>query len=95
MKGLLKHLTAWLPLVLSPVIALLIIITIIVHGMQPTEDEGTVAHIFQLLVLSELVIIGIFVINFFPKEPKATIKILILQILALIFVCAPVFIFNF
>jgi hypothetical protein len=76
---LLKHPSAFLPLGMS-IIALLMVIThAVIFGIVSEPDEGTLAHLFQLLIIIQAPIILFFAIKWLEKAPKQTVQILLLQ----------------
>ncbi|HEY2139308.1 MAG TPA: hypothetical protein VGH00_04450 [Chthoniobacterales bacterium] len=68
---------------------------VIVHvarfGTAREADEGTAAHLWQILMAGQLPIIAWFAINWLPKNPKASLLVLALQALAGLAAMAPVF----
>lgn len=58
---------------------------------QPQEDEGTAAHLFQLLLAGQLPFIGYFAIKWLPKKPKQALQILAAQAVAILLALAPVY----
>jgi len=50
-----------------------------IFGIVQHTDEGTPAHIFQLIMVAQLPIIGYFAIKWLPKRPKQSLLILGLQ----------------
>ena len=62
-----------------------------VFGIVRSEDEGTAAHIFQLLIGGQLPIIAFFAIKWLPQKPKQAVEILALQFVAGVIAFAPVY----
>ncbi len=95
MKLILKHPSAWVPLAASLVVLILWAISIVVSGSPVRQpDEGAGAHLFQIWLVFEIFMVAFFAIKWLPKAPKQTFLILILQIVAALAACAPVFYFN-
>lgn len=96
MNKLIKKPSAWLPIVMSLAALALVLGFLIINGIptQPQEDEGTAAHIFQLLMGGQLPIILYFAIMWLPKKPKQALVVLILQFLAGVIAFAPVYILE-
>lgn len=94
MKKLFKNTSAWLPIVMSGAALAFTLTYLAIFGNVHHEDEGLAAHIFQLLMGSQILVIGYFVIKWFPKNPKEALKILLLQGLAIILAFAPVYILE-
>jgi hypothetical protein len=63
-------------------------------GVVREADEGTVAHLWQILMAGQLPIIVFFAIKWLPRAPKPTLYVLALQAGAALASMAPVFFFN-
>ena len=68
---------------------------ILMFGTARQEDEGTAAHLWQLLMAGQVPIIGFFVIRWLPAEPRKALPILALQISAAFAAAFPVCYFGF
>jgi hypothetical protein len=86
--------SAFLPVVLSLAALATVLVHIAMFGEAREVDEGSAAHIFQLLMAAEVPIVAFFVINWLPRFPRQTIGVLALQMGAAVAALAPVFIFN-
>src|SRR5262249_16653933 len=76
--SLLRRPTAFLPVVLS-IAALGVVGAAIISGAAVREpDEGTAAHIWQLLMAVQLPIVAYFVIAWGPRAPRAAALVLAL-----------------
>jgi hypothetical protein len=76
---LIRRPSAWLPPVLSLAALLLLVSHVAVHGIVHEADEGTAAHIFQLLMVVQIPIGAYFLFKWLPKQPKEALLILALQ----------------
>jgi hypothetical protein len=69
--------------------------TVLMHiarfGTAREVDEGTAAHLWQILMAGQLPIIAWFAIRWLPRDPKVTFVVLALQLLAGVAAAAPVF----
>jgi len=63
-------------------------------GVVHEEDEGTAAHLFQLLMGGQVPVVGFFLIKWLPQKPKETLQVLALQIVAALLVATPVFLLE-
>jgi hypothetical protein len=54
-------------------------------------DEGTAAHIWQLLMAGQLPVIAIFVLMWLPRAPKQTLQVVAVQVVAALAALAPVY----
>jgi len=81
-KSLLKQPSAWIPLVMSLAALALLLGYVTMFGIVQHEDEGTPAHLFQLIMLAQLPIVAFFAIRWLPKRPKQSLLVLGLQAVA-------------
>ncbi|HWU76845.1 MAG TPA: hypothetical protein VN043_10085 [Rhodanobacter sp.] len=86
--------SALAPLVMSLVALALVIGRIAVVGTARQVDEGTVAHLFQLLIVCQVPIVAFFAIKWLRRIPKQALAVLALQALAAAVACAPVAYLN-
>jgi hypothetical protein len=72
--------------------------TVLLHvvrfGIAREVDEGTSAHIWQLLMGAQLPVIAFFVAKWGPRNPKESLAVLALQIAAVLAALAPVFLLG-
>ncbi len=94
-SALLKHRDAQLPIWLAVAALGVIVARVLLVGTEPGPDEGTAAHLFQLLILLQLVAMAYFTIRWLPQEPRATVPVLGLQPLAGAAALFPVWYFHF
>jgi hypothetical protein len=56
---------------------------VVVHaamfGIVHEADEGTAAHIFQLLMAGQIPVVAFFAIKWLPRAPRQALQILALQ----------------
>lgn len=86
--------TAWLPVTMSLAALATVLIHIARFGVAREADEGTAAHLWQILMAGQLPIIALFAIKCLPKDPKLALVILALQAGAGLAALAPVFYFG-
>jgi hypothetical protein len=60
-------------------------------GTARETDEGTAAHLWQILMAGQLPIIAWFAIKWLPRDPRSALVTLVLQALAGVAAMAPVF----
>jgi hypothetical protein len=65
-----------------------------IFGAVREADEGTAAHIFQLLMIAQVPIIAFFAIKWLPRTPRQAVRILALQFTAALAALAPVFVLD-
>ena len=86
--------TTWLPLVMSAAAVVVVITQIMIFGIPQGGNEGTAAHLFQILIGLQIPVMAFFAFTELSKNPKQVIKILAIQILAMLTALAPVFYFR-
>ena len=89
-NSLLKQPSAWIPLAMSLVALAMILGYVAMFGIVHNQDEGTPAHIFQLIMLAQLPIAGYFAVKWLPKQPKQSLIVLALQAVAWIIPIATI-----
>jgi hypothetical protein len=93
-SALMKQPSAFLPVAMS----LAALATVLVHvarfGAAREADEGTAAHIWQLLMIAQVPIMALFAIKWLPRTPRQALYILALQAGAALAALAPVFFLN-
>jgi hypothetical protein len=87
--------SAFLPIAMSLTALTVVIVTLSVFGVdhQPA-DEGTAAHIWQLLMAGQVPLLAFFAIKWLPRAPRQTLCVLGLQAGACAASLAPVFFFH-
>jgi hypothetical protein len=71
--------SAFLPLVMSLAALALVLGHAAIFGIVHEADEGTAAHVFQLLMVAQLPVISFFAWKWLPQAPRQTLRILALQ----------------
>lgn len=88
--ALLKRPTGFAPMAMSSAAILVIVLHIVRFGTAPQADEGTSAHLWQLLMAAQLPVVALFALKWLPQEPKQAVVVLILQIVGIVAAMAPV-----
>ena len=89
--------SAFVPMLMSLSALGIVLGYLALHGVQATvsqTDEGTPAHLFQLLLAAQLPVVGWFALRWFPEAPRAALLVLVLQAAAGIVALAPVFLLG-
>ena len=87
----LKHPTAFLPITMSLLAVAVVLTHIALFGIARQPDEGTAAHLWQLLMAGQLPIILLFAIRWLPQAPRSALPVLALQAAAAVAALAPVY----
>jgi len=91
---MLKHPSAFLPVATSGGALATLLVFAALHGTAPQADEGTAAHLWQLLMAAQLPIVLFFAIKWVPRSPGQALAILALQGVAALAALAPVFLLG-
>lgn len=87
---LLKHPSAFLPLMMSLAALVTVLAYLALHGPAPQADEGTAAHIWQLLMAFQVPFVLFFAAKWVPESPRRAVPILALQAAAALAAMTPV-----
>lgn len=90
----LKHPSGWLPIALSLAALALVLGHAAFFGIVREADEGTAAHLFQLLMAAQVPLVGYFALTWLPRKPGAALRVLGLQLGAAVAALAPVFLLD-
>ena len=93
-SSMLRHPSAFLPLLMSLGALATIAVFVSLRGTAPQQDEGTAAHLWQILMAAQAPIILFFALKWVPRAPRQALPIVALQIAAAIAALAPVFMFH-
>ena len=76
--SLIKHPSAYLPLAMSLAALALVLGHAAVFGIVHEADEGTAAHVFQILMAGQLPIVAYFMLKWLPGRTREALQILTL-----------------
>jgi hypothetical protein len=68
----------------------LVIVYVAMYGIVHQTDEGTPAHVFQLLIVGQIPVVAFFALKWLPKEPRRAVPVLALQAAAAVLAIATV-----
>ena len=86
--------SAFLPLAMSFAALVTVLVHVALFGVARETDEGTAAHIWQILMAAQIPIIAFFAIKWVPRTPRQALPVLALQGGAALAALAPVFFLN-
>ena len=75
----LRHWTALLPLAMS-IAALALVLGHVASGGVREADEGTAAHLWQILMAAQVPLVGLFAIVWLPRAPREAMLVLTLLV---------------
>ena len=91
---MMKQPSAFLPVTMSCAALATVLVHVAMFGVVREADEGTAAHVFQLLISAQVPIVAFFAIKWLPRAPRQALAILALQAAAGLAALAPVFFLN-
>jgi hypothetical protein len=89
-SSLLRHPSAFVPVAMSLAALALVIVYVAMYGIVHQTDEGTPAHVFQLLIVGQIPVVAFFALKWLPKEPRRAVPVLALQAAAAVLAIATV-----
>jgi hypothetical protein len=92
--ALLKRPSALIPLAMSGAALAIVIAYAAMFGVARQADEGTAAHLWQLLMVGQVPVVAFFAIKWLPTEPRQTLPGLVLQLGAALAAMFPVWWFQ-
>jgi len=75
-------------------LALLLLVLATGVGVAHDGDEGTAAHLWQLLMAGQLPVVGYFIVRWLPSAPHERLVVLAAQLGAGLAAAAPVFLLH-
>ena len=92
--SIMKKPSAVLPLAMSFAALATVLVHVAMFGVAREADEGTAAHIWQILMAAQIPIVAFFAIKWLPRTPRQALLVLALQGGAALAALAPVFFLN-
>ena len=89
-----KQPSALLPIAMSIVALALVLGHVAVFGVVHEADEGTAAHLWQLLMAGQAPVVAYFALKWLPRAPGQALRVLALQVVAGLAACVPVYWFR-
>jgi hypothetical protein len=91
---LLKRPSALVPVAMSLAALATVMTYATMFGTARQADEGTAAHIWQLLMAGQVPVVAFFAIKWLPAEPRQAVLVLALQVGAALAALFPVWWFQ-
>jgi len=83
--------SAFIPVAMSVGALAAVLFHIARFGTAPQADEGTAAHIWQLLMAGQLPIVLFYAVKWLPRAPRTALPVLALHVGAALAAVAPVY----
>ena len=94
LRTTIKRPSAFVPVAMSFAALAIVLVHIIMSGTAREGDEGTAAHLWQLLMAAQIPIVAFFAIRWLPQSPWSALPVLALQAVAALAALAPVYLLN-
>jgi hypothetical protein len=86
-----KQPSALLPIAMSVAALALVLGHVAIFGAVREADEGTTAHLWQLLMAGQAPVVAYFALKWLRRAPGQALRVLALQVVAALAACAPVY----
>jgi hypothetical protein len=93
-RALFRRPSALIPIAMSVAALATVMSYAAMFGTARQADEGTAAHVWQLLMAGQLPVIAFFAIKWLPVEPRQALWVLALQVGAALGAVFPVWWFQ-
>jgi len=87
----LRNPTVFLPLAMSLLALGMVLVHFTIFGIVKETDEGTAAHIFQLLMVGQCPIVAFLAFRWFAIAPRQTFFFIVFQVVAALAAIMAVF----
>ena len=78
--SIIKKPSAYLPIAMSLTALALVLIHAARYGIVHEADEGTTAHLFQILMAAQVPLVAFFALKWLPEVPGQALRVIALQI---------------
>jgi len=92
--SIMKQPSAFLPVAMSLAALAIVLGHIAMFGAAREPDEGTAAHLWQLLMAGQMPVIAFFAVKWVARTPRQALPVLALQAVAGLAALAPVYYFD-
>ena len=89
-----RPLTAWVPIAMSLAALAIVMFHIAMFGTARQSDEGTEAHLWQILMAGQIPILIVYAVKWLPRAPKAALQVIGVQLGAAVAALAPVYLLR-
>ena len=83
--------SAFLPLAMSVAAIIVVLGNVALFGVVREADEGTAAHLWQLLIAGQAPLVAYFAIRWLPRTPCSALPVLAIQAIGVLAALAPVY----
>jgi hypothetical protein len=93
-RTLLSRPSAFIPIGMSTLALMILVVYGLLFGLTREPDEGTAAHLWQLLMAGQLPFVAFFAVRWLPTRPLQAAQVVALQVVAALAAMAPVWWFH-
>ena len=93
-RSLFRSPSAVIPFVMSGVALATVLVHVWITNGKPSADEGSAAHVFQLLFAGQAPFVAFFAIKWLPRMPSEAMYVMAMQAAAALVALAPVVFFD-
>jgi hypothetical protein len=83
--------SAFIPIAMSIAALVTVLYHVAMFGIAREPDEGTAAHIWQLLMAGQVPVVAFYAVKWLPRAPRTALQVLALQVGAALLALAPVY----
>ena len=94
LSAIMRQPSAFLPVTMSLIALTTLFVAFVTGGLVRETDEGTAAHIWQLLMGGQVPIVAYFAIKWLPQAPRQALYVLALQGGVALAAMAPVYLLH-
>jgi hypothetical protein len=91
---MLRQPIALIPIAMSGAAFAIVLLHLTFVGTAPQADEGTEAHLWQLLMAGQVPIVAFFALTRVARSPRPALRVLGLQLVAALAALAPVYLLR-
>jgi peptidoglycan/LPS O-acetylase OafA/YrhL len=89
-----RPLSAWVPIAMSLAALSAVLLHIVTVGTARQSDEGTAAHIWQLLIAGQVPVLIFYIVRWLPRAPRAALQVIGVQLAAAAAAIVPVYLLG-
>lgn len=86
--------SGWAPVAMSAAALAAVAVHLLTSGRAPQADEGTAAHLWQLLMAGQLPVIAWFVVRWVPERGRPALAVMAVHVAAMSVAALPVWWFK-
>lgn len=94
LRTMIRRPSAFVPIAMSFAALAVVVVHIIMSGTAREADEGTAAHLWQLLMAAQIPVIAFFAIRWLAQSPRVAVQVLALQAVAALAALTPVYLLH-